>query len=314
MTVAARGAAAHSQRSTAGRRQRWALSYCPPHDDSDSTVPVPAGPPRQACHTLCEDSSSQLVRSCPRARQSLYSSFLASRRKQSVFPWASAEPSDEILPVGALVPVRFHHPVNALAVEPAFLLPQLCASTPPITRVLLRARTIRGHPGGTSLTSILHLLQVSPRQAAIADSGAAIPTTASTGFGVSADSKIRTSAVNFATADCVCASVSACPRRGCHLPAQRFSAIRRGRWPAYRPQSRGQIGLSAVFACSEISFYANRNRSHSVPCAYARSKWYSSITTPTPRRPRSSKLRTTRPRQSICTSAPRPELPPAAEW
>ena len=35
---------------------------------------------------------------------------------------------------------------------------------------------------------------------------------------------------------------------------------------------------------------------------YARSKWYSSITTPTPRRPRSSKLRTTRPRQSICTS------------
>ncbi len=40
-------------------------------------------------------------------------------------------------------------------------------------------------------------------------------------------------------------------------------------------------------------------------CAYARSKWYSSITTPTPRRPRSSKLRTTRPRQSICTSPPR---------
>ena len=39
----------------------------------------------------------------------------------------------------------------------------------------------------------------------------------------------------------------------------------------------------------------------SVPCTYARSKWYSSITTPTPRRPRSSKLRTTRPRQSICT-------------
>src|ERR1035438_7839395 len=49
---------------------------------------------------------------------------------------------------------------------------------------------------------------------------------------------------------------------------------------------------------SEIFFHVNRNAGHSVPCDYARSKWYSSITTPTPRRPRSSKLRTTRPRQS----------------
>ena len=36
---------------------------------------------------------------------------------------------------------------------------------------------------------------------------------------------------------------------------------------------------------------------------YLRSKRYSSMTTPTPRRPPSSKLRTTRPRQSTCTSA-----------
>src|SRR6266853_644879 len=36
---------------------------------------------------------------------------------------------------------------------------------------------------------------------------------------------------------------------------------------------------------------------------YLRSKRYSSITTPTPRRPPSSKLRTTRPRQSTCTAA-----------
>src|SRR4029077_7455479 len=35
--------------------------------------------------------------------------------------------------------------------------------------------------------------------------------TASTGFGVRAASKISTSALNLATADCVCASVSACP-------------------------------------------------------------------------------------------------------
>src|ERR1700689_4101943 len=63
-----------------------------------------------------------------------------------------------------------------------------------------------------------------------------------------------------------------------------------------------ELALAAVFECSEIFFPAPRNGSHSVSCAYARSKWYSSITTPTPRRPRSSKLRTTRPRQSICTS------------
>jgi hypothetical protein len=42
-------------------------------------------------------------------------------------------------------------------------------------------------------------------------------------------------------------------------------------------------------------------------CAnYRRSKRYSSITTPTPRRPPSAKLRTTRPRQSTCTSASAP--------
>src|ERR1035438_243435 len=63
-----------------------------------------------------------------------------------------------------------------------------------------------------------------------------------------------------------------------------------------------ELAFAAVFACSEIFVHANRNGSHSVPYAYARSKWYSSITTPTPRRPRSSKLRTTRPWQSICTS------------
>ena len=39
--------------------------------------------------------------------------------------------------------------------------------------------------------------------------------------------------------------------------------------------------------------------------SYVLSKWYSSITTPTPRRPLSSKLRTTRPWQSICTSRTR---------
>src|ERR1700730_7621747 len=62
-----------------------------------------------------------------------------------------------------------------------------------------------------------------------------------------------------------------------------------------------ELARATVFPCSEFFFHAHRIASHSVPCAYARSKWYSSITTPTARRPRSSKLRTTRPRQSICT-------------
>jgi hypothetical protein len=57
--------------------------------------------------------------------------------------------------------------------------------------------------------------------------------------------------------------------------------------------------------CARHSFLVSLSR-HLHPFAmlsapYARSKWYSSITTPTPRRPRSSKLRTTRPWQSIWT-------------
>src|SRR5207245_9304533 len=45
---------------------------------------------------------------------------------------------------------------------------------------------------------------------------------------------------------------------------------------------------------------------HQSPRRSARSKRYSSMTTPTPRRPLSSKLRTTRPRQSSRTSASAP--------
>src|SRR4029077_9805716 len=71
-----------------------------------------------------------------------------------------------------------------------------------------------------------------------------------------------------------------------------------------------ELGFAPVVACPEIFVHAHRNGDHSVPCAYARSKWYSSITTPTPRRPRSSKLRTTRPRQSICTSFRAPTTSP----
>src|SRR5437660_9040820 len=47
-----------------------------------------------------------------------------------------------------------------------------------------------------------------------------------------------------------------------------------------------ELAFAAVFPCSEFFFQAHWNAFHSVPCVYARSKWYSSITTPTARRPR----------------------------
>src|SRR5207244_13030851 len=53
----------------------------------------------------------------------------------------------------------------------------------------------------------------------------------------------------------------------------------------------------------EVAFHGDRNACHQFSwSAQWRSNRYSSMTTPTPRRPSSSKLRTTRPRQSSCTS------------
>src|SRR5256886_14780644 len=60
----------------------------------------------------------------------------------------------------------------------------------------------------------------------------------------------------------------------------------------------------------EVAFHGDRNACHQFSwSAQGRSNRYSSMTTPTPRRPSSSKLRTTRPRQSSCTSDVAPTTP-----
>src|SRR5580698_402433 len=68
-------------------------------------------------------------------------------------------------------------------------------------------------------------------------------------------------------------------------------------YPLFEPY-RPRLPCAAETSTTELvqSNYAN----------YLRSKRYSSITTPTPRRLPSAKLRTTRPRQSTCTSASAP--------
>src|SRR5438105_4443744 len=64
------------------------------------------------------------------------------------------------------------------------------------------------------------------------------------------------------------------------------------------------VAVSFAFTrLPEVVFHGDRSACHQFSqSAQRRSNRYSSMTTPTPRRPSSSKLRTTRPRQSSCTS------------
>src|ERR1700693_6405943 len=90
-------------------------------------------------------------------------------------------------------------------------------------------------------------------------------------------------------------------------------------------QSRAEDGLGvgqdhanqlagAAARVSAVIFSLTELRAiHQFACTYALSKLYSSITTPTPRRPLSSKLRTTRPWQSICTSQWDPTTSPGSK-
>src|ERR1700677_3224940 len=68
----------------------------------------------------------------------------------------------------------------------------------------------------------------------------------------------------------------------------------------------------AVLRLNSVIFAEVDRAGHYFLCAYARSKRYSSITQPTPLRPLSSKLRTTRPWQSICTSHCAPTTSPGS--
>src|SRR5450755_4048452 len=70
---------------------------------------------------------------------------------------------------------------------------------------------------------------------------------------------------------------------------------------ATRPSSFSRPTRRALQSRATAVFLLQTNRFNYLP-----PKRYSSITTPTPRRPPSSKLRMTRPRQSTCTSASAP--------